>query len=150
MRSYHAPKACITGEACITHAVRIMFRRNASLKKLVRPPSSNPTVSNTHQKTKHPMKGCFVFWRRRWDSNPRAVAGKLISSQPRYDRFDTSPWELCHYISRLQKNQAPMEKFKFRFEAQGASPQFVHGAVIFVTGSARYRGCPSNSGLSSC
>ena len=32
------------------------------------------------------------LWRRRWDSNPRAgVTGKLISSQPRYDRFDTSP-----------------------------------------------------------
>ena len=32
------------------------------------------------------------LWRRRWDSNPRAgIAGKLISSQPRYDRFDTSP-----------------------------------------------------------
>ena len=28
--------------------------------------------------------------RRRWDSNPRVVAHKLISSQPRYDRFDTS------------------------------------------------------------
>ena len=33
LRFTHAPKACITGEACITHAVRIMFRRNASLKK---------------------------------------------------------------------------------------------------------------------
>ena len=26
-----------------------------------------------------------------WDSNPRDVAVKLISSQPRYDRFDTAP-----------------------------------------------------------
>ena len=32
-----------------------------------------------------------ILWRRRWDSNPRAVARKLISSQPRYDHFDTSP-----------------------------------------------------------
>ncbi len=30
-------------------------------------------------------------WRRGRDSNPRAVARKLISSQPRYDHFDTSP-----------------------------------------------------------
>ena len=30
-------------------------------------------------------------WRRGWDSNPREVSLKLISSQPRYDRFDTSP-----------------------------------------------------------
>ncbi len=30
-------------------------------------------------------------WRRGWDSNPRGIAPKLISSQPRYDHFDTSP-----------------------------------------------------------
>ncbi len=30
-------------------------------------------------------------WRRRWDSNPRDPEVKLISSQPRYDHFDTSP-----------------------------------------------------------
>ena len=30
-------------------------------------------------------------WRRGWDSNPCAIARKLISSQPRYDHFDTSP-----------------------------------------------------------
>ena len=30
-------------------------------------------------------------WRRRWDSNPRALADYLISSQGRYDHFDTSP-----------------------------------------------------------
>ncbi len=32
-------------------------------------------------------------WRTGWDSNPRAgVTDKLISSQPRYDRFDTRPY----------------------------------------------------------
>ena len=30
-------------------------------------------------------------WRRGWDSNPCGIAPKLISSQPRYDHFDTSP-----------------------------------------------------------
>ena len=30
-------------------------------------------------------------WRSGWDSNPRAREGKLISSQPRYDHFDTAP-----------------------------------------------------------
>ena len=30
-------------------------------------------------------------WRRRWDSNPRALAGYPISSRARYDLFDTSP-----------------------------------------------------------
>lgn len=30
-------------------------------------------------------------WRRGRDSNPRVLSHKLISSQPRYDHFDTSP-----------------------------------------------------------
>ena len=30
--------------------------------------------------------------RRGWDSNPRVLSHKLISSQPRYDHFDTSPY----------------------------------------------------------
>ena len=36
-----------------------------------------------------------VSWRSGWDSNPRGVAAKLISSQPRYDRFDTAPQSGC-------------------------------------------------------
>ena len=32
-----------------------------------------------------------LSWRRRWDSNPRALADNLISSQARYDHFDTAP-----------------------------------------------------------
>ena len=31
------------------------------------------------------------YWRSGWDSNPRALAGYLISSQGRYDHFDTAP-----------------------------------------------------------
>ena len=31
-------------------------------------------------------------WRSGWDSNPRAIARKLISSQPRYDHFDTAAY----------------------------------------------------------
>ena len=31
------------------------------------------------------------FWRRVWDSNPREIALKLISNQPRYDHFDNPP-----------------------------------------------------------
>ena len=34
------------------------------------------------------------FWRSGWDSNPRNLAVQLISSQPRYDHFDTAPrWQ---------------------------------------------------------
>ena len=29
-------------------------------------------------------------WRSGWDSNPRGSYPKLISSQPRYDHFDTA------------------------------------------------------------
>ena len=53
----------------------------------------------------HGIKIGVQLWRRRWDSNPRAVARKLISSQPRYDHFDTSPLRLGYYISKKPKNQ---------------------------------------------
>ena len=33
-----------------------------------------------------------LIWRKRWDSNPRAREGYLISSQARYDHFDTLPF----------------------------------------------------------
>ena len=33
-------------------------------------------------------------WRKRWDSNPRAREDYLISSQARYDHFDTAPYML--------------------------------------------------------
>ena len=42
----------------------------------------------------------LTTWRTGWDSNPRAgITDKLISSQPRYDHFDTRP-----YISKPQKS----------------------------------------------
>ena len=37
-----------------------------------------------------------TFWRRRWDSNPRTLADQLISSQSRYDHFDTLPYLSQH------------------------------------------------------
>ena len=41
-------------------------------------------------------------WRKRWDSNPRALADNLISSQARYDHFDTLPYRifnLCNPVT---------------------------------------------------
>ena len=35
-----------------------------------------------------------LFWRSGRDSNPRAIARKLISSQPRYDHFDTAAYSI--------------------------------------------------------
>ena len=35
-----------------------------------------------------------LSWRSGRDSNPRGIAPKLISSQPRYDRFDTAAYKI--------------------------------------------------------
>ena len=43
------------------------------------------------------IKGSSV--RSGWDSNPRYVAVHLISSQGRYDHFDTAPWQRANYIT---------------------------------------------------
>ena len=47
------------------------------------------------------------MWRRGWDSNPCDVAVKLISSQPRYDHFDTSP---CMFQSAFIFAQISLRK----------------------------------------
>ena len=48
---------------------------------------------NTNKKPKPNIMFDLGFsWRRGRDSNPRVVSHKLISSQPRYDRFDTSAY----------------------------------------------------------
>mgnify|MGYP000027938152 CR=1 FL=1 len=39
----------------------------------------------------------FLFWRSGRDSNPREVSLKLISSQPRYDHFDTAAYSARCY-----------------------------------------------------
>ena len=53
---------------------------------------------------------CFC-WRKRWDSNPRYREVQLISSQSRYDHFDTLPYcEREYYIIVLKKLQEIFEK----------------------------------------
>ena len=44
--------------------------------------------------SKKPRLREVFSWRTGWDSNPRALARKLISSQPRYDHFDTCPYSV--------------------------------------------------------
>ncbi len=39
-------------------------------------------------------------WRKERDSNPRAIARKLISSQPRYDHFDILPYSIVGDFAR--------------------------------------------------
>ena len=50
--------------------------------------SAYPTAQ-AKQNSPSRRDGCV--WRRRWDSNPRGVSTYLISSQGRYDHFDTPP-----------------------------------------------------------
>lgn len=53
------------------------------------------------QKPRESLSG--LINRRRWDSNPRALAGYLISSQGRYDHFDTPP-QSPDYYSTIRRN----------------------------------------------
>ena len=46
------------------------------------------------QKKEAKLPFCLLLERSGRDSNPRAVARKLISSQPRYDHFDTAAYVL--------------------------------------------------------
>ena len=64
------------------------------------PLCSNPPFHFANAKAPH--EGVLLRWRSGWDSNPRDVAVKLISSQPRYDHFDTAPWQRRNYITRHQ------------------------------------------------
>ena len=69
----------------------VAARRDAKRRaRAVRIPPCNPCIVCRKNKKQHPA-GCCL-WRRRWDSNPRGIAAKLISSQSRYDRFDTSAY----------------------------------------------------------
>ena len=47
------------------------------------------------------IKTIVLFWRKRWDSNPRYREVQLISSQSRYDHFDTLP---CNVLRSLNDN----------------------------------------------
>ena len=47
-------------------------------------------------------------WRRRWDSNPRALSDNAISSRARYDRFDTSPG-VFQLLTKLKVQSAKNE-----------------------------------------
>ena len=60
----------------------------------------------------HCIKTGVQLWRRRWDSNPRYRKVQLISSQSRYDRFDTSPYNhKIHYTIPRGKLQYPFLTF---------------------------------------
>ena len=76
--------AGIAGFNCISTKTVTAFTAFAALLK----------IFTAFRGIKKPLKTqCFqgYDWRRRWDSNPRYLAVHLISSQARYDHFDTPP-----------------------------------------------------------
>ena len=52
-----------------------------------------------------------AWWRKRWDSNPRALSDNRISSAARYDHFDTLPQGLIagNRTTRMTNRPVPME-----------------------------------------
>ena len=68
---------------CFVHCVRIPF------------------LFSPQNKTERRLAFRFVFWRRERDSNPRVLSHKLISSQPRYDHFDISPYMIKFIVNLI-------------------------------------------------
>lgn len=59
--------------------------------------------ADRHTSLKKAPSRVLFSWRRRWDSNPRGVAAYLISSQGRYDHFDTPPYRTFSLYQRNPK-----------------------------------------------
>ena len=56
--------------------------------------------AGTKKKKSRNPHGYWIFrWRSGWDSNPRAREDYLISSQARYDHFDTAPYMFSRRFS---------------------------------------------------
>ena len=87
----------------------VAARRDAKRRaRAVRIPPCSPCIVCRKNKKQRPA-GCCL-WRRRWDSNPRGIAAKLISSQSRYDRFDTPAYIFWHrLVQRLEKCEISMQ-----------------------------------------
>lgn len=61
------------------------------------------------------------IWRRVWDSNPRAVAGKRFSRPPRCDHFDNPPyiWTLYHARPHSSRRNGAFLRFFTRSRHTG-------------------------------
>ncbi len=73
------------------------IKHQAVLSKIMERTAKNRVlfgVGTKKEKSRNPH-GYWIFrWRSGWDSNPRAREDYLISSQARYDHFDTAPYML--------------------------------------------------------
>ena len=70
-------------------------RGKTVLSKIVErtgPKSKNNGFSDKKKNPANPLVYWIFRWRRRGDSTPRYREVQLISSQSRYDHFDTSPY----------------------------------------------------------
>ena len=75
------------------------------------------------------------FWRSGWDSNPREVSLKLISSQPRYDHFDTAAYgkkSPVYYDTTGRKRQALFPSATEKVHRNGLPLRWTDRADRFV------------------
>ena len=74
------------------------------------------------------------WWRRRWDSNPRALSDNLISSQARYDHFDTSPDRNVFLggfpPEKREKRERICRQGRARRPRRPATARWIHGAAL--------------------
>ena len=83
---------------------------------------SNPTAPSKRKRRTKPQELYPAFWRKRWDSNPRAREGYLISSQARYDHFDTLPIERnsVYFTTSHEQKQELFAVFLTGLQIRGA------------------------------
>ena len=78
------------------------IKRKAVLSKIMERTAQNQVIFGANakkEKSRNPH-GYWIFrWRSGWDSNPRAREDYLISSQARYDHFDTAPYMFSRRFS---------------------------------------------------
>lgn len=78
------------------------IKRKAVLSKIMERTAQNRVIFGANakkEKSRNPH-GYWIFrWRSGWDSNPRAREDYLISSQARYDHFDTAPYMFSRRFS---------------------------------------------------
>ena len=78
------------------------IKQKAVLSKIMERTAQNRVIfgAGTKKKKSRNPHGYWIFrWRSGWDSNPRAREDYLISSQARYDHFDTAPYMFIRRFS---------------------------------------------------
>ena len=110
----------------------VAARRDAKRRaRAVRIPPCSPCIVCRKNKKQRPAGCCS--WRRRWDSNPRGIAAKLISSQSRYDRFDTSPYISLYSIAKKRFSVNTFLPLRHGCKPYAAGPFCVFGAESAVS-----------------